>query len=80
MSLLKACRNYILRRGSNAIYHRADNKAKAAAYAETGKKIAQAKRKGYRINGSAEYFRAYNSKVQKVKERRDLREKFISDW
>lgn len=80
MSLLKACRNFILRSGSNAIYHKADKTAKAAAYAETGKKIARAKRKGYRINGSAEYNKAYNSKIQKAKEHRDLRDKFISEW
>ena len=79
MSLIKACEKYVLRLGSNAIYHKDDKKAKNAAYAETGKRITHAKQKGYRINGSAEYKKAYNLKAQKAKERRDLREKFIDE-
>ena len=79
MSLIKACKKYVLRRGSNAIYHKDDKKAKDAAYAETGVRITRAKQKGYRIDGSAEYKKAYNLKAQKAKERRDLREKFIND-
>lgn len=79
MGLFKAFRNYALRRGNDAAYHSDIDKAKKEAYAETGKKIAYAKRKGYQIDGSATYKRAYNAKAQKAKERYSARDKFISD-
>lgn len=79
MGLFKAIRNYALRRGNDAAYHSDVNKAKKEAYVETGKKIAFAKRKGYKIDGSATYKHSFNAKAQKAKERYSARDKFISD-
>ena len=79
MSLFKAGRNYFLRKGSNALFNRDIKTAKDNAYSKTGKKMKNANKHGYYIDGSATYKKYLSANLKKAKEKKELREKFISD-
>ncbi len=79
MSLFKAIRNYALRSANNAVHHNAEKQAQKEAYSQTGKVLANAKRHGRRVNGSAIYHKKYNAAMKKADEKYGLRNKFIDD-
>lgn len=79
MGLIKASRNFVLGKGSYALYNHAVKSAKANAFSDTGKEIEKAKKRGYRINGSAVYKKNLAKRLDKAKENKELRDKFISD-
>lgn len=80
MGLLKAIRNFAMRKGNNYLYHQAKQKAHESSFSETGEAIRKAKKKGYFFNASNFYHRKYKAKIEKANEDKELREKFISDW
>lgn len=79
MGFFKACGKYIARSVSNHKFHQDQKAARKAAFSETGKAINRAKRKGYRINASALYQKKCSAYLGMVSEKKELREKFISD-
>ena len=79
MSMFSAIRNLAFRKCSNIMYDHSVKSAKAKAYSDTGKKISQAKKHGYKIDGSYTYKKFLNANLEKAKQSKDLRDKFISD-
>lgn len=79
MGLFKAVRNYALRSGNDRLYNKEKESLHDIAFAETGKDIAKAKKKGYRINARKNYKRHFNDALTKAQQKKERRDKFISD-
>lgn len=77
--LLKLPVKYALRTASNKQYRKDESAAKSIAYSRTGEKIAKAKNKGYRIDGSATYKRELKNQLNVAQDRKQARDKTIDD-
>lgn len=79
MKIFRAGGKYLLRTASDKKHNRDIQKAKKAAFAETGYAMKNARRHGKYINGSKLYRAKLSSKTRKLEQKKARRDKFIDD-